>query len=43
VLPDRVRKLGKVAEYYRVGRSLVGKRSGKVIQLGKRAGKAELT
>jgi hypothetical protein len=43
VLLDRVRKLGKVAGYDRVGRSLVGKRLGKVIQLGKRSGKVGLT
>jgi hypothetical protein len=36
VLPDRVRKLGKEAEYDWVGRSLFGKRSGKVIRPGKR-------
>jgi hypothetical protein len=43
VLPGRVRKSGKVAGYDQVGRSLVRKRSGKVIQLGKRLGKAGLT
>jgi hypothetical protein len=43
VLPSRVRKLGKVARYNRVGRSLIGKRSGKVIRPGKRSGKAGLT
>jgi hypothetical protein len=31
VVPGQVRKSGKVAEYDRVGRSLVGKRLGKVI------------
>jgi hypothetical protein len=35
VLPDQVKKSGKVAGYDRVGRSLIGKRSGKVIQPGK--------
>jgi hypothetical protein len=35
VLPGHIRKLGKVAGYDRVGRSLIGKRSGKVIQPGK--------
>jgi hypothetical protein len=35
VLPDRVRKLGKVAGYSRVGRSPIGKRSCKVIQSSK--------
>jgi hypothetical protein len=30
VLPDRVRKSGKVAGYNQVGRSLIGKRSGKL-------------
>jgi hypothetical protein len=35
VLPDRVRKSGKVAGYGRVGRSPIGKRSCKVIRLGK--------
>jgi hypothetical protein len=43
VLPDRVRKSGKVAGYDRVGKSLVGKRSGKVIRPGKRLGKGGLT
>jgi hypothetical protein len=31
VLPDQVRKSGKVARYDWVGRSLIGKRSGKLI------------
>jgi hypothetical protein len=31
VLPGLVSKLGEVARYDRVGRSLVGKRTGKVI------------
>jgi hypothetical protein len=39
VLPAQVRKLGKVAGYDRVGRSLVRKRLGKVIRPGKRSGK----
>jgi hypothetical protein len=43
VLPDRVRKSGKVAGYDRVCRCLVRKRLGKVIWLGKRSGKAGLT
>jgi hypothetical protein len=43
VLPGRVGKSGKVAGYNRVGKSLVGKRSSKVIRLGKRSGKARLT
>jgi hypothetical protein len=34
VLPNRVRKSGKVAGYDWVGRSLIGKRSGKVIWPG---------
>jgi hypothetical protein len=43
VLFGWVRKLGKVAGYDQVGRSLVRKRSGKVVRPGKRSGKAELT
>jgi hypothetical protein len=43
VLPGWVRKSGMVDGYDRVGRSLVGKRSGKVIGLGKRSDKAGLT
>jgi hypothetical protein len=43
VLPGWVRKSGKLAGYDQVGRSLVGKRSGKVIRSGKRSGKAALT
>jgi hypothetical protein len=35
VLPGRVRKSGTVAGYDRVGRSPIGKRSDKIIQLGK--------
>jgi hypothetical protein len=35
VLPGWVRNLGKVAKYDQVGRSLIGKRLGKVIRLGK--------
>jgi hypothetical protein len=35
MLPGRLRKSGKVVEYDWVGRSPIGKRSGKVIQLGK--------
>jgi hypothetical protein len=35
MLPDRVRKSGKVVEYDRVGRSPTEKRLGKVIQPGK--------
>jgi hypothetical protein len=35
VLPGGVRKSGKVAGYDRVGRSLIGKGSGKVIRPGK--------
>jgi hypothetical protein len=42
-LPSRVRKSGKVAGYDRVGRCLVKKRPGKLIQLGKRSGKVGLT
>jgi hypothetical protein len=43
VLTGLVRKPSKVAEYDRVGKSLVGKRSGKVVQPGKRSGKVGLT
>jgi hypothetical protein len=43
VLPGRVRKSGKVVGYDQVGRCLVRKRSGKVIQSGKRLGRAGLT
>jgi hypothetical protein len=35
VLPGRVKKSSKVAGYDRVGRSLTGKGSGKVIRPGK--------
>jgi hypothetical protein len=35
VLPGRVRKSGKVVGYDRVGKSLIGKRSDKVIRPGK--------
>jgi hypothetical protein len=38
VLPGQVRKLGKVVGYDQVGRSLIGKGSGKVIRPGKRLG-----
>jgi hypothetical protein len=48
VLPGEVRKSGKVIRpgkhwYDRVGRSLVRKRSGKVIWPGKQSGKVGLT
>jgi hypothetical protein len=43
VLLGRVRKSGKVAGYDRVGRSLAGKRLGKVIRPGKQSDKAGLT
>jgi hypothetical protein len=32
VLPGRIRKSGKVVGYNRVGRSLIGKRSGKLFR-----------
>jgi hypothetical protein len=35
VLPDLVRKLGKVVGYDQLGRSPIGKRSGKVIRPGR--------
>jgi hypothetical protein len=43
VLHNRVRKLGKVVGYDWVSRSMIGKRSGKIIRSGKRSGKAGLT
>jgi hypothetical protein len=43
MFPGRVRKSGKVAGYDRIGKSLVRKRSGKIIWSGKRSGKAGLT
>jgi hypothetical protein len=43
VLPGRIRKSGKVVGYDQVSRSLIGKRSGKVIRPGKQLGKAGLT
>jgi hypothetical protein len=43
VLPGGVSKLGKVAGYDWVGRSLIGNGSGKVIQSSKRSGKVGLT
>jgi hypothetical protein len=43
VFLGRVRKSGKVAGYDQVGKSLVGKRSGKVIRPSRLSGKAGLT
>jgi hypothetical protein len=43
MLPGRVRKLGKLAGYDRVSRSLIRKRSGKIIWPCKRSGKVGLT